>query len=255
MLVILALFFFFTGQSANISETILFACVILFAVVMFLYSFYQRKRYERSISKLNADYKEVYMLVVDKITTSNLTSLERHQVKEDLLNMMVDAENRDESVQSFVGNVDEFSKSIIDALGGNMSLLIYEITGLQYFIGFIIFAKFADNLNQIRSLSDYFDATISYKSLLLFTLVSLITIPLIFFMYKKNVEGKLITQIGIPILSVLSFELMVLLINSVEFNKGQTVVFDSIYVFITALLLLFVGFIIKRGISKHLIQQ
>ncbi len=78
-------------------------------------------------------------------------------------------------------------------------------------------------------------------------------------MYKKNVEGKLITQIitqiGIPILSVLSFELMVLLINSVEFNKGQTVVFDSIYVFITALLLLFVGFIIKRGISKHLIQQ
>ncbi len=259
MLVILALFYFLTQQSTNTSETILFTCVILFAVVMFLYSFYQRKRYERSISMLNADYKEVYTLVVDKITTSNLTSLERHHVKEDLLNMMLDAQNRDESVQSFIGNVDEFSKSIINALGGNMSLLIYEITGLQYLIGFIIFVKFADNLNQIRSLSDYFDATISYKSLLLFTLVSLITIPLIFSIYKKNVEGKLITQIGIflgiPIFSVLSFELIVLLINSVEFNQGQSVVFDSIYGFITALLLLFVGFIIKRSISKHLLQQ
>ena len=271
LIVLMAVYFLKNDTKAmdNTIETMIFIATGLLAVGSFLLAVLFRRRQIKLIINLKGSFKEAFEDIIEIVSTGNVTQSERQRIKLDVLELLYEAQERGDTLEQTIGtdNV-KFSKQIIEAVGGKMSFLVHMITGVQYLIAFTLLFKLADNLDDIDSVSSYLEAEVGHSGMFLYVIISLIVIPLMFWLYGKVAPQNSLMKtlgifIGIPILSVGGYELIMFVLrtqfadtNGIDvLLNGTSPIITSFVMVMLLVILLILGFVFKRLISRYRIRN
>ena len=253
----------------NTIESMLFIATGFLAVGSFVLAVLFRRRQVKMTASLNEPYRDAFEEIIEIVATGNITQAERHRIKLDILDLFADAQKRGETPEQTIGSDNvQFSKDILEAVGGKMSFLVHMTTGFQYLIAFTLLFKLADNFDNIDSLSSYLEAEVSHSGMFLYVIISLIVIPLMFALYGKyasenNIYKTIGIFIGIPIASVGGYELIMLLLRN-QFAEvkgvdtlvnGTSPIISSFLIVMLLVIILIMGFVFKRLISRYRIRN
>jgi DNA-binding ferritin-like protein (Dps family) len=265
-----AFWFAFNGkQSENVNMSFFLTIMIMLATAAVIAAVLVKKRNDRRLKMLNESYREVYDQCVLYIQASGIGFREAKMVADDLLELFHDAQVSGRDVKAFVGNNQKaFADDILATFGGRNSFLFHEISGLQFFIGYLLIIKWVVNMEQINSFEAYLSNQIDISTVLLFALISFILIPSVFFTYIRGLINKKmwvlpVSLIGFP---VILFGLFILFIRIVRGNlmeyawakslvDGTTVIFDSSVFVYLGILTIVLLFFLKGIIRKHVLKK
>lgn len=271
LIALMAVYFLNNDTKAmdNTIETMIFIATGILAVGSFLLAIVFRRRQIKLIINLKGSFKEAFEDIIEIVSMGNVTQSERQRIKLDVLELLYEAQERGDTLEQTIGTDRvTFSKQILEAVGGKMSFLVHMITGVQYLIAFTLLFKLADNLDVIDSISSYLEAEVSHSSMVLYVMISLIVIPLMFWLYGKvapqnNLMKTLGIFIGIPILSVGGYELIMFVLRTQFADtdgmdallNGTSPIITSFVMVMLLIIILILGVVLKRLISKYRIRN
>ena len=141
-----------TGQSSGEKiPVVLLATIILISVLsvfVVYFSKIQKKKFEKL---LNQEYYEQYEIIKDAVTNSQLSVATKKDITEDVLELLLSAQESGKSVDSVVGNSQIFSNEIISSFAKPFRLAMLSLfDGLIAFILMILGASFVLWLEQTQ---------------------------------------------------------------------------------------------------------
>lgn len=270
ILVLMAVYFNKSdNQLSSTGDTVLFIIAGVLAVATLVYVLYKNRQKAQKLKILLPEYLDVYDQVMAHVELSNINVFDKKNIASDVLSLLYEGQLRKDSVEEILGDdVKSFALSVTRALGGKVNWLIHEISGLQYFLGYLLLIKAADNMDSMKGLSSYLNATVDNSSILLFAVVSFIVIPLIFTLHQKTVfkeslMGLMSIYIAIPVGAVLLFRVMMgALKNNLmhvtfveQLVDGKWTIFSSSVVLLMLLVIIATGFVVKRKIRYNQIKN
>ncbi|MBI9010705.1 MAG: hypothetical protein JEZ08_00630 [Clostridiales bacterium] len=271
LIVLMVVYFLKNDAKAmdNTIETIIFIATGILAVGSFLLAVFFRRRQIKLISNLKGSFKEAFEEIIEIISTGNVSQSERQRIKLDILELLFEAQERGDTLEQTIGTDNkQFSMQILEAVGGKMSFLVQMTTGVQYLIAFTLLFKLADNFDKVDSVSSYLKAEVGHSSMFLYVIISLIVIPLMFWLYGKVASQNSLVKtlgifIGVPILSVGGYELIMLLFRNQfadmkgieSLLNGASPIVTSFAMVMLLITLLILGFVFKRLISRYRIRN
>jgi DNA-binding ferritin-like protein (Dps family) len=166
-----------TGQSSGERiPVVLLATIILISVLsvfVVYFSKIQKKKYEKL---LNQEYYEQYEIIKDAVTNSQLSVATKKDITEDVLELLLSAQESGKSVDSVVGNSQIFSNEIISSFAKPFRLAMLSL--FDSFIAFILMilgASFVLWLEQTQQ--SFFATRLDISMVMLFLLVTFLLIP------------------------------------------------------------------------------
>jgi DNA-binding ferritin-like protein (Dps family) len=166
-----------TGQSSGEKiPTVLFVGIILISIsslFVVYFSKIQKKKYEKL---LNQEYYEQYEMIKDAVANSQLSAATKKDISEDVLELMLSAQESGKSVGSVVGDPQVFSQEIISSFAKPFRLAMLNLfDGLIAFILMIMGASFIIWLEQTQQ--SFFATQLDISMVILFLLVTFLLIP------------------------------------------------------------------------------
>jgi len=166
-----------TGQSSGERiPVVLLATIILISVLsvfVVYFSKIQKKKYEKL---LNQEYYEQYEIIKDAVTNSQLSVATKKDITEDVLELLLSAQESGKSVDSVVGNSQIFSNEIISSFAKPFRLAMLSLfDGFIAFILMILGASFVLWLEQTQQ--SFFATRLDISMVMLFLLVTFLLIP------------------------------------------------------------------------------
>lgn len=269
LLLLMAVYFIKDDLSNSKGDTVIFIVVGLIAVGAIVIGLLMKYRRDHQLRYLNSVYRVAYDQINAYIATANLSLMEKKKVGYDLLEIFSEAQQRNRDIKDVIGtNQRQFADDVVTALGGKLSWLVYGTIGLQYFIMYMLLIKAADNMDQMSHLKNYLEAEVDQSSLLLFAIVSFIVIPVIFklnrqHILKQNMFKMIGIFLGIPVLAILTFELMMRILRRYFISyiwvealvNGTSSVFSTGFGLVILLVVMLGAFPVRRIISRYLINR
>lgn len=271
---LMVMYFIKNGNGDTVNETgsgdfVVFIAAGLLAVLGIIVAIYQNKRKALQLKALSSDYLQTYDQLMAHIENSNIAHADKKSVSSDLVSLLHEGQLRHVMVNDIIGgDVREFSNKIIEALGGKMTWLLYFITGIQYFLCYLLFIKAADNMNIVHNFKTYLNAQVDNSSVALFAVVSLVVIPLIFILHRKYlVKQNLMIMLGIflaiPVTSVVLFKIVMDLLKQnlmhielvEQLINGKMDIVNSLAGVILLVGIVCMGIVIKRYVRFKQIRN
>ncbi|MDO9086094.1 MAG: hypothetical protein Q7U53_07805 [Anaerolineaceae bacterium] len=166
-----------TGQSSGEQMPMVVIVTIIVISVLSVFVVYfskiQKKNYEKL---LNAEYFEQYEIIKDAVVNSQLAAATKKDITEDVLELLLSAQESGKAVESVVGDPQVFSQEIISSYAKPFCLALLNLfDSLIVFILMIIGASFILWLEQTQQ--SFFTTKVDISMIVLFGLVAFILIP------------------------------------------------------------------------------
>ncbi len=147
--------------------------ISVLSVLVVYFSKIQKRKYEKL---LNAEYYEQYEIIKDAVIASQLSAVTRKDIIEDVLELLLTAQESGKPVRSVVGNTDLFVKNIIHAFGQPLRLALLNL--YDAFVAFflmVVGVTFVLWLEQTQQ--NFFAIRVDNSMVILFFLVSFLLVP------------------------------------------------------------------------------
>jgi len=166
-----------TGQSSGEKmPVVLFVTIIVISILsvfVVYFSKIQKKKYEKL---LNQEYYEQYEIIKDAVANSQLSAAVKKDISEDVLELLLSAQESGKSIDSVIGDPQVFANEIISSFANPILLAMLSIfDGLIAFILMILGASFVLWLEQTQQ--SFFAIRLDISMVILFLLVTFLLIP------------------------------------------------------------------------------
>ncbi len=257
------------GGATDNGAILLGIIVASVAVLSVIFVFYMRKKKGKLYAILPDSYRDTLDDIMMSISASNMGSLQKRQIEEELLDLFVSAYADGKSVEEAIG---DDKKSFIDditrAHGAKNNFFTYELSGLQYFIVYLLFAQLSDFIRSGSESMSFFDTVTDFSTIALFALLSFVTIPLVMVAYHKAVRSDRFSLAiaGFVALPIISFAIFIgfneiLIRYFAQTGFGEVFLQDGVvvyagYIFIVlGLFLVGAAMLLKRMIQKRNLRK
>ena len=200
------------GDASDNGAILLGIVVASVAVLSVVFVFYMRKKKERMYAHLSEPYRDALDDIMMSISASNMGSLQKKQIEEELLDLFMSAYADGKTVEEAIGDDKErFIEEITVAHGAKNNFFTYELSGLQYFIIYLLLAQFSEFIRNGNNPASFFDTVTDFSTIALFGLLSFVTIPLVMVAYHKALRSDRFSLAiaGFIAMPVLSFALFI----------------------------------------------
>ena len=166
-----------TGQSNGEKiPVVLFVTIIVISIlsVFVVYiSKIQKKKYEKL---LNQEYYEQYEIIKDAVANSQLSVVTKKDIIEDILELLLSAQESGKAVASVVGNPQLFSQEILNSFAKPYRLALLDLfDSLIAFILMVVGASFMLWLEQTQQ--SFYVTKLDISMIAFFILVAFLLIP------------------------------------------------------------------------------
>ena len=233
--------------------TIVAISVLSVFVVYFLKI--KKRKFEKN---LNKEYYERYEIIKDAIVNSQLPAPTRKDIIEDVLDLLLTAQNSGKSINAVVENTDVFVKNIIQSYAQPFRLGILSI--FDSLITFVLMVVGASTFMWLEQTSQsFFSIKVDFGMVIFFGLVAFLLFPV-----TKTVSGTrnpwiFIVPVAGGILFVLLSEVLRAFfydINAVQyFLDGSVRMIPNVWVLAIYLLVIPMMLMIKRMFRKQLMSM
>jgi DNA-binding ferritin-like protein (Dps family) len=124
----------YTASQESTLLTTMIILVSILSVFVVYFSKVQKRKYEKL---LNQEYFQEYEIIKDAVANSQLSSSSKKEIIEDILDMLLSAQEAGKSVQEVTGKTEKFAQEILESYAGPI-----EVGILSIFDSFIAFALF-----------------------------------------------------------------------------------------------------------------
>lgn len=196
-LIFSTIFYFIAAKdSSNGNAQKIMLILILIAVLAIVAMLISRLKLRKSTKNLSPEFFEVYEEISDKLSGSTMSTMERKETMNDILDLFMQADKDKRQVSEVIGNsTDDFINSIQSAFGYRSSILFNIITGVQYSVIYLFMVQL---LIYMENTSDgFFNQLLDISTIFMLTLLALIGVPFLFHFKRKN---KLILMIIVPVI-------------------------------------------------------
>lgn len=231
---------------------ILFCLLAVLAIVYFLRI--RKDKYERV---LNSDYYQKYETVRDIVMNSQLSTNNKKEIKEDILDILISAQKAGKSADNVVNNPVEFAESIIKTyLRPERIVVLTILDGIMYSIVFTLLASCVLWLENVKE--NFFSTSIDIGVLVVIFFIAFIVIPT-----SKGYKPKSNQSISayiLPLVMIIAFILLLGIITSIlngnelieQFNNGKVNMIPNITIVIAYLIAVPTCVLLKVYVRKLL---
>lgn len=173
------LYFFRVSESNGNSELWFVIGMIVLAAVSFGLILMHRLRRGRYARRLNEDYYAVYEKISDALNTSVLSYTEKKETRNDILSLLVEAQENGRMVQDVVGDdISSFIDKVKRSFGYRSGFVFNLLSSVQYGIILVTCVQIILYFEHLGEKS-FFDAQIGFSLFVMFIPLALIIYPLI----------------------------------------------------------------------------
>jgi len=254
-----------TGGS--LAEVAVFVAIIVLAAGAVLVTLFTWRIEQRKLSNLGPAFRAAYEQISQAIGASSLKLGDKREVGRDLLDLFSQAESAGKTIEQVVGperSLDAFADAIIEAHGMKNHIIVHWISGLQCLAGYLIMGQALTGIKDSGGLGSFFQAKMDYTTLLFFTLIALVILPIAFYSKRKIIGKKfnliklLVPLLVIPLIVGLVFVGSMELIRAYgmgidwisRFYIGSVTVIPNVLVLAVLIVIFIGGFLLRRAISR-----
>ena len=163
------------ADGENIPAFVVITIIVISVLSVFIvyFSKIQKKKYEKL---LNEEYYEQYEIIKDAVMSSQLSAMTKKDIVEDVLELLLTAQESGEPVQFVVANSEEFARNIIQTFARPFRLAI-----LNLYDAFIAFFLMVVGVTLVlwleQTQQSFFLTRMDVSMLALFALVAFILLP------------------------------------------------------------------------------
>ncbi len=162
-----------SGEKIPVVLIVTIIVISILSVFVVYFSKIQKKKYEKL---LNLEYYEQYEIIKDTVANSQLSAATKKDISEDVLELLLSAQESGKSVGSVVGDPQVFTNEIISSFAKPIRLAMLSLyDGLIAFILMILGASFVLWLEQTQQ--SFFATRLDISMVMLFLLVTFLLIP------------------------------------------------------------------------------
>jgi len=202
------------GNADMMSYLVMGICILLgvFSVVGVYFLKVRKEKYEKL---LNADYFLKYEIIRDAIFNSQLSASGKKEIKEDVLDMLLSAQNAGKSAAAVVTNPATFAQEILHAFAKPSRFFL--MTLLDGIIGFSLFVVGFTTILWLEQIeTSYFAIGIDTNMTVLLVFVAFLLIPVTKRLTSTERPWMFLLPLAFGLLFVLASELLRALFYDVE---------------------------------------
>lgn len=182
------------NTKGNIWIAVVLIIISIASVVIMILA---RRSIKYKAKLLNEEYYNTYEKIADMMQGSALSYLEKRETQNDILGLLIDAQNSGRKVSEVTGSdLTEYVKQVQDSFGYRNKLLFLAISGIQYSIIYLFMIQLYE---WVKHGGSFFEAQPGYSSLIVLLPVALVGIPLMRTMIWKQ---RIILAYIIPLVFV-----------------------------------------------------
>lgn len=179
LIVTVLMYFFRVSENNGNSELWFVIGMIVLAAVSFGLILMHRLRRGRYARRLNEDYYAVYEKISDALNTWVLSYTEKKETRNDILSLLVEAQENGRMVQDVVGDdISSFIDKVKRSFGYRSGFVFNLLSSVQYGIILVTCVQIILYFKHLGEKS-FFDAQIGFSLFVMFIPLALIIYPLI----------------------------------------------------------------------------
>ena len=194
-------------NAANNASSLLITIIILASIssVFFIYfTTVQKREFEKL---LNQEYFQEYEILTDAVAKSQLAISNKKEINEDIIDILLSAQEAGKSVHEVVGNPERFAQEILLSYAQPTQLAILSfLDSLIAFVLFVIGTSFLIWLE--RTQQSFFAVRLNIAMVVFFMLVAFVLLPVTRKQTSTKYSWTFLLPIAIGILFVLLAEFL-----------------------------------------------
>jgi len=255
--VILNLKYTIHNNAININSLILIGIIILLSIISVPIVYFLKVRKSKFERMLNNEYFQKYEIIRDTVMNSQLSSINKKEIKEDVLDILISAQKSGKSAEDTIGNPETFAREILlsYAKPGRLPVLSI-IDGIMYFILFILGVSIFIWFEQTDM--SFFKTRININMIILVFIISFILIPVTKKLTSTHNYWMFILPVAFGIVFVLFAEIIRRFFYSNEiirqFLDGTVRMVPNIIILILYIVLIPIALFFKSYIRRRLLR-
>jgi|GEM_PF-2056311 len=260
------LYLFKASQDGGLSrgEGVVAIVVVLLALIAVFSIVIAKKIRARKYTMLNKEFKEAIDDIMLIVGTSNMSRINKKEIREDLLDLFASAVADNKSLKDVIGSdMEGFAADIIEAHGAKNGYFVYSLSGLQYCILYLVFVQLYEYFRNLGSGAGFFDSHVEVSTVILFCMIAFLTVPLM--MYMKDValrtDRTWLMIVGFVVQPIITLGVFIGFIEMLEAGvysgewvdtvlNGNVVIFKNAEAVLIAAGVLLLVWLLKKRIQK-----
>lgn len=246
------------NNSIDIESLVLIGFIILLSVVSVPIVYFLKVRKSKFERILNNEYFQKYEIIRDSIMNSQLSSINKKEIREDVLDILISSQKSGKSAENTIGNPEIFTREILLAFARPGRLPVLSIVdGIIYFICFVLGVSIFIWFEQTSI--NFFKIGIDISMITFFFIISFILIPATKKLTSTHNYWTFILPVAFGIIFILLFEIIRRFFYDIEiirqFLDGTirmipNIIILVLYIILIPILLFFKSYIRKRLLKK-----
>lgn len=255
--VIINLKYTIQNSAINTNSFILIGIIILLSIISVPGVYFLKVRKSKFESMLNNEYFQKYEIIRDAVMNSQLSSINKKEIKEDVLDILISAQKSGKPAKDTVGNPETFAREILLAYAKPGRLPVLSIIdGIMYFIFFIIGSSIFIWFEQTDV--SFFKTGIDISMITFLFIISFILIPVTKKLTSTHNYWMFILPVAFGIVFVLFAEIIRRFFYSNEiirqFLDGMVIMVPNIFILILYIVLIPIVLFFKSYIRRRLLK-
>jgi hypothetical protein len=251
--------FYYTSEnnSINTDSLIIIGAIILLSIISVFVVYFLKVRKSKFEKILNNEYFQKYEIIKDGINNSQLSSINKKEVKEDMLDLLISAQKSGKSAEDTVGSPEIFTMEILLSYSKPGRLAVLSIIdGIVYFIFFVLGASIFLWFEQTDI--SFFNTGIDINMITFFFIISFFLIPITKKLTSTHNYWTFILPVAFGIVFILFAEIIRRFFFSNEiirqFLDGTVRMVPNVIILILYIILIPTALFIKSYIRKRLMR-
>ncbi len=250
-------------------EAVIAGIIIAMAVFSVLSVLIFRRFRERHGPEMDGSFRNTLEDIMAVIGTSNISAVEKRQIREDLMDLFSEASVDGRTVLDLIGeNPDQFAADIIEAHGARNNIWTYLLSGVQFFMFYLLFIQLYTYAQHVDEMHGFFAVPLDISTIILFAAVSLIAIPLMMWIKHTGIRKSSPYMIAIGFVLIIAAVFGLVIGVYALADKGVTgwgwlqdvlnkevVLFNNIWTWAAVIIVFGLSLFFKRRIRKHALNR
>ncbi len=209
------------AQNSTIKEPVLVtASVILVSVLSVVVVYFTKVKKRKYEKLLNQAYFQKYEIIKDAVGNSQLSNSRKVEIREEILDMLLLAQEAGKPVESVISNPDEFSQEMLQAYARPIRLTILTI--FDSFIALVLIIIGTSTFLWLEQTTrSFFDTRLEISMVALFILVAFVVLPVT----RKQTSKQNPWMYFIPLASGVIFVLLAEMLRAYLYDLPAVQVF------------------------------
>lgn len=238
---------------ANIQLIVFYACLVGLAIVSVGVTYFTKIKKNNLEKQLQEDFYQGYDVIKEYIMNAQLDTATKKEIKEDVLDLLITAQNNGKSFDETVGEAQKFSLDILQQYGKTTKYNIeHFVESWIFMIGFTLGVKVLLWLEDTNR--DFFDIHITLPLIVFFAILSFILVPYLKIHPISQNPKSIFLPIGLGVICVGILELSRRFLYDYQWIRtflDEEIILVSTPTVLTIICIIFISlFFIKQYLKK-----